>query len=232
MMGGFISSLHRLRRSFFIETYLSGCGTHSSLHTLFDGLGHVNDGAHVLTKGDLTTLFGDQHQSLIYEITSLFDNNCVSKETVISFLQAGTLPKDFIDTFPYRDENKDVKTTSRISKNNDENRVLSVICTNTQEKPVADPPSNQVYRQSLWKKHETVIQERIVRHITIEDGVRRELVESDKSQNEVIHMECKETGEFAHREYSQQEQTEELDDEMATFIRATEEYVHLKSKVR
>ena len=73
-------------------------------------------------------------------------------------------------------------------------------------------------RISIWKKHETVIQERIVRHINIDDGVRRELIETETSQNEVVHLETKDFGEFSHREYTQQEQTEELDGEIVTFI--------------
>ena len=63
-------------------------------------------------------------------------------------------------------------------------------------------------RKSIWKKHETaVVQERIVRHITIDDdGVRRELIETDTSQNEVVHLETKDFGgELSHEEYTQQE---------------------------
>ena len=79
----------------------------------------------------------------------------------------------------------------------------------------------------LWRKRETVIHERIVCYTTVDPeggemlfccsltpsffkSVRfiipfvwtgvQELVETEKSQNEIIHLECKETGEFAHRE--------------------------------
>ena len=46
------------------------------------------------------------------------------------------------------------------------------------------------------------------------DGVRRELIETDTSQNEVVHLETKDFGEFSHKEYTQQEQTAELDSEI------------------
>ena len=60
----------------------------------------------------------------------------------------------------------------------------------------------------------------LVRHITIDDGVRQELIETETSQNEVVHLETKDDfgGEFSHKEYTQQEQTEELDGEIVTFI--------------
>ena len=61
-------------------------------------------------------------------------------------------------------------------------------------------------------------------------GKINELITTDKSQNDVIHIESKITGEFAHREYTQQEQTEILDEDMSSFVRATEEYIHLKSR--
>ena len=43
-------------------------------------------------------------------------------------------------------------------------------------------------------------------------------------------MECKETGEFAHRESTQYEQTEVFNKETVSAEHGTEEYVHLKSK--
>ncbi|GMH91535.1 hypothetical protein TrVE_jg5516 [Triparma verrucosa] len=83
----------------------------------------------------------------------------------------------------------------------------------------------------LWKKQETVIQERIVKYITIEpDGSIQELIESEKNQTEVTHMECKDTGEFAHKETTEYEQTETFNSELVMAERGTEKYVHLKSK--
>jgi hypothetical protein len=44
----------------------------------------------------------------------------------------------------------------------------------------------------------------------------QELVERETTQSEVLHMECKETGEFAHRETTQYEQMETFNDEVRT----------------
>ena len=42
-------------------------------------------------------------------------------------------------------------------------------------------------------------------------------------------MECRETGEFAHRETTQYEQMESFNEEVVAEVRGAEEYVHLKS---
>lgn len=42
-------------------------------------------------------------------------------------------------------------------------------------------------------------------------------------------MECRETGEFAHRELTEFEQIETFNDEVVNAVRGNEEYVHLKS---
>jgi hypothetical protein len=69
---------------------------------------------------------------------------------------------------------------------------------------------------------------RIVIYTSIDlQGVKQRVVETDKTQKDCIHVENS-SGIFAHREYTQQEQTEDIDDEQVTFIRASEEYVHLK----
>ena len=82
----------------------------------------------------------------------------------------------------------------------------------------------------MWKKYEITINDKIIITTTVENGIRRVLTETDRSQNEVIHIE-NEMGMFAHREYSQQEQIEKLDDdEFVTFLRATEEFIHLKNE--
>ena len=82
----------------------------------------------------------------------------------------------------------------------------------------------------LWKKQETVIQERIVKYTTVEpDGTTQELVESEKNQTEVTHMECKDTGEFAHTETTEYEQMETFNEEIVMAERGNEHYVHLKS---
>eukprot|EP01041_Mallomonas_annulata_P007987 gene7987-16342_t len=82
----------------------------------------------------------------------------------------------------------------------------------------------------LWRKREVVRQERTVHYTTLDaQGVVQELVEKETTQTEVLHMECRETGEFAHRETSTYEQTELFNNEVVAEEQGTEEYVHLKS---
>jgi len=84
----------------------------------------------------------------------------------------------------------------------------------------------------VWQKREIVLQERIVVYTTVdEEGNIQELVETEKSQTEVLHMECKDTGEFAHREKTDYEQTETFNKEIVLAERGNEEYLHLKSLV-
>jgi hypothetical protein len=86
-------------------------------------------------------------------------------------------------------------------------------------------------QRPLWRKRETVIHERIVEYTTVDaDGVTQELIESERSQNEIVHLECKETGEFAHREYQQFEQLETFNNEIVAHETGNEVYVHMKSK--
>ncbi|CAM9921906.1 unnamed protein product, partial [Choristocarpus tenellus] len=67
----------------------------------------------------------------------------------------------------------------------------------------------------VWRKKETLIQERIVQYTTLdESGQMQELYETEKSQTEVLHMECKLTGEFAHREKTQYESGETFNGEV------------------
>ena len=83
---------------------------------------------------------------------------------------------------------------------------------------------------NIWKKHETVIQERIVKFVTRNiDGSLEELEEREKKQDEVIHMECKDSEQFAHHELSQYEKTEAFNDEVVSCRRGIEELLHLKS---
>lgn len=57
----------------------------------------------------------------------------------------------------------------------------------------------------------------------------QELVEKETTQTEVLHMECRDTGEFAHRELTHYEQIETFNEEVVNEVRGNEEYVHLKS---
>ncbi|KAH8066839.1 hypothetical protein JL721_8028 [Aureococcus anophagefferens] len=82
----------------------------------------------------------------------------------------------------------------------------------------------------LWRKREVVLQERIVQYTTVDvSGAVQELVETERSSTEVVHMECKETGEFAHRETSEYEQLETFNGQAVAENRGNQEYYHLKS---
>ncbi|CAN0543840.1 unnamed protein product, partial [Ectocarpus sp. 12 AP-2014] len=57
----------------------------------------------------------------------------------------------------------------------------------------------------------------------------QELFETEKSQTEVLHMECKRTGEFAHRESTHYESGEAFNGEVVLEEAGVERYVHLRS---
>ncbi|CAM9977576.1 unnamed protein product, partial [Ectocarpus fasciculatus] len=83
----------------------------------------------------------------------------------------------------------------------------------------------------LWRKREVVKSERTVHYTTVDaSGLLQELVEKECTETEVLHMECRETGEFAHRETTKYEQQETFNDEIVAEEKGTEEYVHLKSQ--
>jgi len=85
--------------------------------------------------------------------------------------------------------------------------------------------------RALFRKRETEIHERIVQYTTIDaDGTVQELIETQRSHNEVVHLECKESGEFVHRERLNIEQWETFNNEVVSEERGHEEYLHLKSK--
>jgi hypothetical protein len=82
----------------------------------------------------------------------------------------------------------------------------------------------------LWKKKEMTKVERTIEYITIDaEGAVQELLERETTETEVLHMECRETGEFAHRETTQYTQKETFNNEVVTSQMGTEEYVHMKS---
>ncbi|CAM9242111.1 unnamed protein product, partial [Discosporangium mesarthrocarpum] len=85
--------------------------------------------------------------------------------------------------------------------------------------------------QPVWRKKETLTQERVVQYTTLDEtGQMQELCETEKSQTIVLHMECKDTGEFAHREMTQYESRETFNGEVVVEESGSEEYVHLRSK--
>ncbi|KAF1319880.1 hypothetical protein FI667_g12775, partial [Globisporangium splendens] len=82
----------------------------------------------------------------------------------------------------------------------------------------------------LWKKREITIQERITEYTKIDEHGRPQLlIEKEKHQTEVIHMENLQ-GEFVHQEITHFEQTEQLNGEIVHHEHGREEFVHLKSE--
>lgn len=239
-MGGAVSSLHRLRNRFVINLYKRGLvDERNTISSIFDNIGVEVDGVKVITKSQLAQLIGIESIDILEELcnTCRFQNECIPVNFITDFLENGffantareAVKRQINSDSIYPEVRKslgllrssDAEYSTAITKYGDGNMNDETDCIQK------SPPQNQ----PLWKKHETVIQERIVRQITVDgEGNTNELITTDKSQNDIIHIESKETGEFAHREYTQQEQTEELDKEIATFVRATEEYIHLKSK--
>lgn len=232
-MGGHISSLHRLRRQLIIQSYMRNTG--DSIYSIFE-----KKSKH-LTLNDFIQLFPDSKATFRSLFESFrFDGGKIPLHLVLQFLESGRLPLQQLE--PNRckksERGKSIQKHNEtrcdeISSLEDIDKSL-VLYANDRDTRLDVTEGNgrdieSELENTFWKKHEIVITERIVCHTTVKNGVASKLVETDKSQNEVIHVECTSSGEFAHREYSQQEQTEELDHEMITFIRATEEYVHFKN---
>ncbi len=249
IMGGAISSLHRLRSQFLISLYKKGFfDQQTTIRSLFESLGTTVNGVRVIPKSDLNEILGEDSSSILKELfrTCRFQNECIPLNFIVDFLEQGLFNSSTIESVQNQINNEGVyqevwevlnfHTGNELSTDLvlfessttlDGNKVKSDI----KRKETKLPNKKNVNCRSIWKKHETVIQERIVKHVTINDeGNINELITTDKSQNDVIHIESKISGEYAHREFTQQEQTEQMDNEMSTFIRATEEYIHLKSK--
>ena len=92
-MGGNISSIHKVRRQFFIKRYLDNVRIKLTINDLFD------DTPYLLSKPmNLLSIFGDEvNDFIIDDIVSLFEKNGgIEKEIVLSFLCSGILPLDVI----------------------------------------------------------------------------------------------------------------------------------------
>ena len=238
-MGNQISSIHRFRSRLLIQTYLKGDATYCDVNDIFDCRSRDHRDHKHLSMEDLVAVVGLDAKPTIEDIfkTHSFENDLIPISLVVEFLNSGRIPllaegKE-LEIMPRGKGARRYYLKEKESKHNESQKALKPIVIYGYQDESANRdhlnPARVKLKDNIWKKHETIIQERIVRHVTVENGVTRELVETDKSQNEVIHIECKDSGEFAHREFSQQEQTEELDKEMVTFIRASQEYVNLKS---
>ena len=245
-MGGAVSSLHRLRNQFLIRLYKKGLVDNTkTIRSLFESVGMKKDDLQVLTKLELKEILGDDSIDILEELFDKckFEGDCIPLNFIIDFLEKGMFTPTTIETVKKQissitiypevwkvlglmKENEFVTTTATTTST-----AMTKYDNGKKQKEKESSKNNNLKGHMMWKKHETVIQERVVKHITIDkEGNMTELITTDKSQNDIIHIESKITGEFAHREYTQQEQTEELDRDISTFVRATEEYIHLKSK--
>ncbi len=98
----------------------------------------------------------------------------------------------------------------------EEKESLEVIIRPINGKYVKSSQLAAISGKALWRKREVVRQEKSVHYTTIdEDGGYQELVEKETTQTEVLHMECRETGEFAHRELTEFEQVETFNDDVS-----------------
>ena len=236
-MGGSVSSLHRLRNRFVINLYKKGLvDERNTISSIFENIVVEVDGVKVITKSQLSQLIGNESIDILEELcnTCRFQNERIPVNFITDFLENG-----FFDNTARKAVKKQINSDSMYPEVWKSLGLLRAEYSTALTKYDGGNMNDETdciqkslpQNQPLWKKHETVIQERIVRQITVDgEGNINELITTDKSQNDIIHIESKETGEFAHREYTQQEQTEELDKEIATFVRATEEYIHFKSK--
>ena len=113
-------------------------------------------------------------------------------------------------------------------QNNNQNEgSLTVYKSNSPLKRYTKPPPEE----GMWKKSEVTIQEKIVTFTKIGPaGVPQILIEREKQQVEVVHMETVCGTTFAHRETTQYEASEELNETMVHFENGREEFVHFKSK--
>jgi hypothetical protein len=239
-MGGSVSSLHRLRNRFIINLYKQGLvDERNTITSIFDNIGFEVDGVKVITKSQLSQLIGIESINILEELcnTCRFQNECIPVNFITDFIENGFFANTAMEAVKKQINSDSMDSEVRNSlgllpsSDADNSTALTKYKAGTMTDETDFKQKSLPENKPLCKKHETVIQERIVRQITVDgEGNMNELITTDKSQNDIIHIESKETGEFAHREYTQQEQTEELDKEIATFVRATEEYIHLKSK--
>jgi len=248
-MGGGASSLHRVRQIIVMRAF-NICEKNSTVAQLFYEHVHFDD------NGDACLSIDSIKQVLQVETTSSlldpllrcnFNSNDILFDDFVSFLETGMLP------CLRGNGGRQVKhlSAARIkqptnSNKNDQRAVYNTVFQSLgfrvssksktvipyqQDNLKMDPTTkNPKNGNHLWKKHETLIHERIVKYVTLNaDGSLEELVEREKKQDEVVHMECKDTGIFAHHEHSQFEKTEAFNGELVAGQRGTEEYCHLKS---
>lgn len=215
-----VSSLHRLRHRLLVASKVQG-----GEEILFF-LNNRSD----LSLNDCIAMFGrDASKEELERICCVFEGDEIPLDIVLLFLRSGRLPLDKLPRSMNQVCNENSMRPSKIADTPFGKNTDSMVLYAERSNETKSDPTIPTSKENVWKKHETIISAKIVRLTTVKDGVKSELVERDKSQNDIVHIECSATGDFAHREYSQQEQCEKINNEISTFIRASEEYVHFKS---
>lgn len=170
---------------------------------------------------------------------SINENNEIRFRDFIQFLETGQISTDSnssicniesSDTTDITTENDDNPTMKLMSKSRNSSK--SDLLKDQQSMVPFQPrdialsskdayrqPFQEYTKQNMWKKREIVKQERIVEYTTVDDnGEVQELVENEIHQSEILHMEVRETGEYAHREITHFEHTEKFNNEVCLLL--------------
>lgn len=108
-------------------------------------------------------------------------------------------------------------TRHRSNNQEDDRSSLEVIIRPNDGK--TNPPIGD---KQLWRKREVIRHEKSVYYTTFDgEGGQQELVEKETTQTEVLHMECRNTGEFAHKEVTTYEQLETFNGEVFYLLNAS-----------
>lgn len=220
------NTISRHRSRILIRMYNSGMESHS-LKECFQEFGET------MNLFDLERVLSHSLPEYHIDLSniSIPFNKRLNTIDVISFLNTGKVPISWSE-MAKEEAKKSTKNNVRLKQEQSIAEHGNDTTTNKDVKneimKKSSSPVPSVTTRSILKRHETVINERVVRTVSFQDGIEKVTIETDKTQCDKIRMECDD--ELAVREYTQQEQTEELEGNMVTFIRATQEYVHLKSK--
>jgi len=234
-MGGGASSLHRCRRMFLIRLNNAGA-IELDLNHLFSFVSTVEDGNRYVQTKTLAKLLGES----VEKVCQLSDR--INIKALLHFLESGDqsymsmtdpvcssscLYWEVFDHLQFALDSIEIVKPTVSSHRGAIVAYDHRIGKNTQ---TTDINLGGEMTNAMWKKHETIIHERIVQYVTIDEfGELHKVIDTDKTQKDIMHIECKSKGLFAHREYTQQEQTETADDDQDRVIRATMECIHFKS---
>ncbi|CEG50026.1 EXPRESSED PROTEIN [Plasmopara halstedii] len=188
---------------------------------------NVNKGKEVLQLNDLCAYLSipPYRRLLLVEVLHLNPGQTqVSYDDFVHFLQSAAVRA--VDAERQQQDTSLPPPPCRKPKSNHVNEALACYDPSRVNHEVTRAPP----APGVWKKREVTIQERFTEYTKIDDkGTPQRLVEKERHQTEVLHMESPD-GEFAHREITQFEQTEHLNDEIVHLDHGCEEFLHLKSR--